>query len=172
MGSMGIMGTTGAMGTAGAVFVFVPEEVVALGQFLLLGVGGIDGFQRVGIVAGVEHLGRDGHGRRREVLNLFQLIAHFTGNLCQLRHVGLGTTGMAGDEVGDDLLAQTFLLVDAVELALEVEELLKRRLAHQHQHMVAGMLRRHLQSAADVAGDELTGILLGSAIGMFVLTSI
>ena len=83
----------GRMGVALAVL--VPEEVLALGELFFLCVGGSDGFQRVGIVAGVEHLGRDGHRRRGEVLYLFEPVAQLSGEVCQLCHVCLGTAWVA-----------------------------------------------------------------------------
>ena len=78
---------------------------------------------------------------------------------------------MTGDEVGDDLLVEMLLVTDTVELALEVLELLERRLAHKMEHAVAGVLRGHLQSSADVAGDEFAGVFLGSTVGGFVLAT-
>ena len=51
---------------------------------------------------------------------------------------------MATDEVGDELLAQPLLAVDAVEGALELLELAERGLAHHLQHAVGGVLaHRH-----------------------------
>ena len=67
---------------------------------------------------------------------------------------------------------QAFFPVDAVEDALEVVELLERWFTHQVQHMVAGMFRSHLQSSADMAGDEFTGIIHGCLVGSVVLTSV
>ena len=58
---------------------------------------------------------------------------------------------MRTDEVGDELLIQTVLAIDAVEDALEFLELLERRLPHEFENPVAGVLRRHFQSAADVS---------------------
>ena len=82
------------------------------------------------------------------------------------------TTRVAGDEVGDDLLVEVLLATDAVELSLEVLELLERRLAHEVEHAVAGVLRGHLQPSADVAGDEFAGVFLGSPVGCLILTAI
>ena len=77
---------------------------------------------------------------------------------------------MTGNEVGDDLLFQSFLAVDAVKLSLEFIELLERRLAHQSQHMVAGVLRSDLQSTADMAGNEFAGVFLCCPVCGFILT--
>ena len=67
-------------------------------------------------------LGAHCHRRGREVLDLFQLEIHALGEDGQLGHVLLVASRMAADEVGDDLLAQSVLAVDAVEDALEVAE--------------------------------------------------
>lgn len=77
---------------------------------------------------------------------------------------------MTGNEVGDDLLFQSFLAVDAVKLSLEFIELLERRLAHQSQHMVAGVLRSDLQSTADMAGNEFACVFLCCPVCVFILT--
>ena len=66
--------------------------------------GGIDGFERIGVVASIEHFGGHRHRRRREVLDLFKLVAHLSCETGQLGHITLVTTWVAGDEVGDDLL--------------------------------------------------------------------
>ena len=79
---------------------------------------------------------------------------------------------MAGNEVGDNLLSQPFLTADAVELSFEVIELLEGRFAHEVQHVVAGVFRSHLQTSADMAGDEFTSIFLSGTVGMFVLAVI
>ena len=79
---------------------------------------------------------------------------------------------MAGDEIGDDLLVEMLLAIDAVEDALEFVELLERGLAHEVEHTVAGVLWGNLQTAADVAGDEFACILAGSLVGCFVLAVI
>ena len=89
----------------------------------------------------------------------------------QFGHVGLAAARVAGDEVGDDLLVEVFFAVDAVEEALECVELLERRLAHESQHMVGGMLWCHLQATADVSGDEFARVGLGSLVGVFVLAA-
>jgi len=109
----------------------IPEEILPLGLFLLRSLGAFHRFQRVRVVAGVPRLGRDGHGRGSEVLHLLKLEVEALGEHRQFGHIGLGTARVAGDEVGDELLAQTLLAADAVEAALEVVELRERRLAHE-----------------------------------------
>ena len=59
--------------------IFIPEEVLALGEFFFLCFGGEDGFEGVGVVTGVEHLGGGGHGCRGEILHLFEFVAHLSG---------------------------------------------------------------------------------------------
>ena len=90
----------------------------------------------------------------------------------QFGHVLLVAARVGGDEVGDDLLVKILLAVDAVELALEVVELLERRFAHEVEHAVAGVLRCHLQSSAHMTGDEFPRVFLGRTVGFFVLAAI
>ena len=151
---------------------FVPDEILPLGQFLLLRFGGEDRLQRIGVVAGIEHLGGDGHGCWRKVLHLFKPVAHLASDGSQLGHVRLPASGMTGDEVRDELLAQVLVVIDAVKNALEVIELRERRLPHQHQHVVAGMFGCHLESSADMTGDEFPRIFHGSLVGVLVLALI
>ena len=139
----------------------VPEEVLALCQFFAGRLGAEDGLQRVGVVARVPRLGGDGHGRGREVLHLLQLEVHLLGQHGQFGHVLLTAAWMGADEVGDDLLAQPLLAVNAVEEAFELAKELERGLSHQVEHAVAGVLRGHLQASADVTGDELAGVFFG-----------
>lgn len=65
---------------ASAFFGFIPEEVLALGQLLLWGLGTGDGLQGVRVVARVPRLGGNGHGRWRKVLNLFELEVEMLGD--------------------------------------------------------------------------------------------
>ena len=79
---------------------------------------------------------------------------------------------MAGDEVGDNLLIEVFLTIDAIEDALEVVELLERRFTHQVKHAFAGMFRSYLQSSADVARNQFAGIFHRRLVGCLVLALI
>ena len=151
------------------IFIFVPEKVLTLGLLFFGCLGGLDGLEGVGVVAGVEHFGGHGHGRGGEVLHLFELVAHLAGELGQLGHVGFGAAGVAGDEVGYELLVEAFFAADAVKETLEVVELLEGGLAHEVEHVVAGMLGGYFQAAADMAGDEFAGVVLGGAVGGLVL---
>ena len=153
-------------------FVFIPEEIVALSQFLVLTMGRINGFESIGVVACIEHFGGYRHGRRREVLYLFKFVTHLARQTGQFCHITLMATWVAGDEVGDDLLVESLLAIDAVEDTLELVELLERRLAHQSEHMVGSMLWSHLQTSADMILDEFTGVLHSGLVGLFVLAAI
>ena len=145
---------------------------MSLSQLLTGRFGRKNGIKRVRIETCVPRLCGHGHGRRREVLYLFELEVHVFREDGQLGHVFLVTSGMRRNEVGDDLLAQVFLAVDAVEDALELSELTERRFAHEHEHAVAGVLGGHFESSADVARDEFAGILHGRTVGRLVLALI
>ena len=79
-------------------------------------------------------------------------------------HVFSRTSGMAADKVGDDLLTQVFFAVDAVEDALKLFELLKRRFAHNAQYPIAGVLGGYFQAATYVLGDKLACVLCGAFV--------
>ena len=117
--------TAQALLDATTLFGLVPEEILALCQLVALSLCTLYGFQRIRIVARVPRLCGYCHGRRREVLHLFQLEVQLLGLDSQLSHVSLRTAWMAGDEVGDNLLVEMLLAIDAVEDALEVVELLE-----------------------------------------------
>ena len=109
----------------------VPEEKHALCQFLTLTFRTEYWFQSVWVVAGVPHLGADGHWGGGEILYLLQLKIQPFGDEGQLCHIFLCAAGMAADEIGDNLLAEPVLLVDAVEDFLELLKLFERWLAHE-----------------------------------------
>ena len=150
----------------------IPEEILALGQLVTLCLGTLYGFERIGVVTRIPRLGRYRHGCGREVLHLFQLEVELLGLDSQLSHIRFRTTRMAGDEVGDNLLVEGFLAIDAVEDALEVVELLERWLAHQVKHTFAGMFRSYLQSSAHMASNQLTRIFHRRLVGCLVLALI
>ena len=156
---------------ATTLFGLIPEKILALGKLLLLALGALDRFEGIGVVARIPCLGGDGHGRGREVLNLFKLEVEMFGDDSQLGHIGLTASGMAGDEVGDDLLVEMLLAIDAVEDALELVELLERRFAHQRQHMVGSVLWSHLQASADVILDQFAGVLHSGLVRLLVLAA-
>ena len=67
---------------------------------------------------------------------------------------------MRGDEIWNELLVQVFLLVDLVEFLLQLHEHVKLGLAHEFQYGVAGVLRCHLQSPADMSCHQLTEVFI------------
>ena len=129
------------------------------------------GFEGIRIEAGVEHLGGGGHGRGGEVLNLLKSVAHLAHDAGEMLHVALGTAGMGGDEIRYELLTQAALAVYLVEDAAELAEELKRRFAHDVEHIVRSMLRRHLQATRDMALYKLAGILTRHAVDVIVLAA-
>ena len=139
----------------GLVLLLVPEKVFALGQFLVGRVCRGDGLQRVGVESGVERLGRDGHGGGGEVLHLLEVEVEVLGDGGEFGHVLLGARGVRRDEVGDELLPQGILEVDAVEELLELLEEGERGFAHDVEHRVAGVLGSHLEPARDMEAYEL-----------------
>ena len=112
-------------------FRLIPEEVLALGQFLLLTLGTLDGFKGIGVVARIPRLSGYRHGGWGKVLNLFELEVKMLGDDSQLGHIGLRASWVAGNEIGDDLLVEMLLAIDTVKDALELVELLERGLTHQ-----------------------------------------
>ena len=137
----------------------VEEEQAALVGLVGGGGGHIDGLHGRGVDAGVVHLGRERHGRGGEVLNLLQPVAHLLHVDSQLRHVLQAATGVAADKVRDELVAQARLFAYLGKPTLGLAKELEARLAHQRQHMVGGMLRRHLETAGGVVQNHLFKIL-------------
>ena len=93
------------------------------------------------------------------------------GNHRQLGHILFLTAWVAGDEVGDDLLAKSLLAINAIEDALELVELLERGLAHEVEYTITGVLRGYLESTRNVAGNELAGVLHSGLIAGLVLAT-
>ena len=104
----------------GLVFGVVPEEVFALGLFLLGAGGGIDFLAGVGVDAGVVDFGGESHGCRGEVLHLLKVKIEGFGLGRQFGHIHFVTSGMRGYEVGDELLAQAAAAVHIVKNPLKV----------------------------------------------------
>ena len=103
-------------------------------------------------------------------MNLFQLEIKLLGLDSQLSHIRFRTSRVTGNEVGDNLLIEVFLTIDAIEDALEVIELLERWLTHEVENTLAGMLRGNLQTTTDVILDEFTSVFHSSLIHCFILT--
>ncbi len=153
-------------------FGLVPEEELPLRQLLLLRLRTLDGLQRIGVEARVPCFGADGHGRGGEVLHLFEVEVELLGLHRQLGHVCLSATGVAADEVRDDLLVQSGLAVDAVEDALEHDELPERGLPHEVQHAVARVFGCDLEPAADMTAYQFAGIVLCRLVRIGVVAAV
>ena len=159
-----------------ALFLVVEEHEV-LSLLLVGATGDIDGLHGVGVDAGVVHLGAEGHGRRREVLYLLEAVAqpfHLDG---KVGHVFELAAGVRADEIRNQLVAETCLATDGVKLCLGLEEEVEGRLAHKLQHMVAGMLGSHLETAADMVQHHMAevvpaAILLGKEVTTDAATDI
>ena len=102
---------------------------------------------------------------------MFQMEIQPFGDNGKFRHIFFFATGVAGDEVGNELLAQTFFMIDPVEYLLEFSELAERRFAHNVEHTFRGMLRGDFEPTTYVAGYEFTSIFLRIFVdsGIFAL---
>lgn len=98
--------------------------------------------------------------------------AKAAGDVGQLGHVLFVAAWVAGYEVGYDLLVEVLLTAYTVEQPLEFVELLEGGLSHQLEHTVAGVLRSHLQTAADMTCDEFAGVFLSGTVDSLVLASV
>ena len=140
-------------------FGFVPKEE----HVLLFLFGRRDGrenlFECVGVNATDPGFGAYGHGSRREVLHLLKLKVEIFGLCSKIGHVFGFAAGVRGDEVGDELLAQSGFSVDAVEKFFELIEEIERGFAHEVEHTIACVFGSHFQSSRNVMEDELTGVV-------------
>ena len=93
-----------AVGDLPAKLGLIPKEELPLRQFLLLGACRVDLLKGIGMIAGVVNLRGKGHGRGGEVLHLLEMKMQILGLDSQLRHIFFPASGVAGDEVGDELL--------------------------------------------------------------------
>ena len=92
--------------------------------FLFRCAGDIDRLARIGVDAGIEHRGGEGHGRRCEVLDLLGAVMHLLRLVGEVLHRLLGTAGMGRDEIRDELLVQPGFLIDTQEKLPEAEVVL------------------------------------------------
>lgn len=150
-------------------FRFVPEEKLALCQLLLLGAGRENRFQCVRMQTRVPSLGAHRHGGGGKVLYLLQMEVELFGDDSQFGHIFFTASGMTADEVGNELLVEALVAIDAVKYPLEFIELLEGRFAHQGQDRFTGVLGGHLQTPADVVGYKFVSIFTGSLIDGFVV---
>ncbi len=134
----------------------VAALVVALGHMYV--------FARVGVIFQIVHGRGVGHRRWREGLHLVGHQMMLAGDLAQLRHLGQRTSGMRRDEVGDKLLVLAAASVLLLEELHEVQELLEIRFAHQAYHLRVGVLGRHLESSGDVLVHQLVQIAFRAAV--------
>lgn len=143
----------------GLALFFVVEEHEVLRPFLIGPAGDVDRLHGVGVDAGVVHLGAEGHGRRREILYLFEAVAETFHLDSKVGHVAEPASGVGTDEVWDKLVAEAFLAADGVELCLGLKKEVERGLAHEFQHLVAGVLRSHLETAADMVQHHMAEVI-------------
>lgn len=101
-------------------------------------------------------------------MHLLQLEIEVFCLYCQLCHVLCCASRMTADEVGDDLLTQILAPVDIVEDAFELMEELEGWLAHEVEHTVRGVFRSHLQTSADMLGDEFLCIFPVVLVDAFI----
>lgn len=127
------------------------EEIRFLPPFLLLRAGDVDLFVRIGILSGVEHHRRKCHRRGGEVLHLFEVEMELAEDFLRQRtHVAFGAAGVRRDEVGNQLVGQSFAAADALEIGGQPLEERERRFAHQFQHGIFGVFGRDFQSSRRV----------------------
>lgn len=130
----------------------IPEKELPLVELLLLCSGSIDLLAGIGMDAGVIDFCGEGHGRGREVLDLFEMEIQFLGLGGQFGHVLEAASGMARNEIRYNLLAEAGAGIHSVEQVLELMEEAERRLAHKVQDGVGSMLWRHFETPRDMVG--------------------
>ncbi len=104
-------------------------------------------------------LGRYGHRCRGEVLHLLQAEVQLPGDDGQFCHILFVAARMAGNEIGNKLLAESRFAVNAVEQVFEGLEQSERRFAHHVEYAGRGVFRCHLQPATHMARDEFAGVV-------------
>lgn len=138
---------------------FVPKEEHVLSLLVLGAVSGEHAFERIRMVTAQPSLGADGHGCGGEVLHLFELEVETFGDCRQLCHIFGFATRVGGDEIRDELLAQSCLSVDAIEDGFELVEETERGLAHEVEHAVAGMFGRDFETPRDMVHNQFARIV-------------
>ena len=128
-----------------------------------MGVGGdVDPLHGAGIEAGAVHDGGQCGGSGVEVLHLLRIVAHVPDVLGQLYGLLECRAGMAGHEVGDEILIHTVLPVQG---KIPLHKLVVHRvfgLAHPGENRVGYVLRGDLQLTGNVVLHQLPekGVLL------------
>lgn len=129
------------------IFFLMPKEKAALKCLLLVSACRTDLLERVRMITRVIGLGGHGHGGGRKVLDLFELEAEFFGFSGKVGHILEVAAGVAGDEIGDELLVDLFAFTDGVESGFELVEKLERRFSHHLEDVVGGMFGGDLEAA-------------------------
>ena len=115
----------------------------------------IDGLHVARINTGIKHRGRQRAGRGIEVLHLIRMLAGALHVERQCDGVVERAAGMAGHEIGDEVLLQSGALVGLLIPLDKAVVDLRRRLAHVLQGVWADVFRRDLELAGDVVADQL-----------------
>ena len=149
---------------------FVPEEELPLGKFVLWCLSREDRLKGVRIISAIPSLCAHSHWGRRKILNLFKLEVQTLGLDGKVCHIFLMTSGMRGNEVWNELLSQALFTVYLVKYTLELLKQLERRLSHQFQHSIRGVLWSDLQSSANMIADKFTSIFPCRLVSLLVLT--
>ena len=80
------------------------------------------------------------------------------------------TTGMATDEIRNNLLVQAFFSIYPVKDTLELIKQTEGRFTHECQDTITCMFWSHFETAAYMSGNQFSCILLGNMITMLVFT--
>lgn len=139
-----------------------------LGEFFLGCLSTKNRLKRIRVIARIPCFCGNGHRSRGEVLHLFQMEIELFGMYGKLSHVFLFASRVGGYEVGDNLLSQVLLCVDAVEDALELFKQIERWLSHQVKYVVGSMFRSYLQTAAYVSANQFACVLFGGFVRFLV----
>ena len=112
-----------------------------------------------GVAPGMVHGRGHGPGRGHEGLHLIRLEAVLFQPQGQVEHVLVGGARVGGDEVGDQVLLLARVARKLLEHGPELLEAAHTGLHHLRQRPVFGVLRRDLEVAAHVVGDQLLDVL-------------
>ena len=116
------------------------------------------------VEARVVHAGGDVEGAGNEVLHLVGLVAVPLEKHGEVNHLLQSAAGVAGDKIRHRVLLLANAATRSLELPVERDVVVSRGLFHQPQHFGVGVLRRHLQMAADVVLGEFLKVF-GVAAG-------
>ena len=124
--------------------------------------GDVDLLHGPGVQAGIVHDGGQGGGGGVEVLDLLRVVAHLPDVFRQFDGLLQRGAGVAGHEIGHQILVHAVLLVQGEILVHELIIDGVAGLAHFGENRVGNVLRGHLELAGDVVLDQLLeeGVLL------------